>query len=240
MEYPPSIRCDRPHLTKIPQIALYEPACLIVGTRGRSLGGIQGLLPGSVSKYCLQNSPVPVIVVRPSAKREKKKRKRRADPTRRSYMDILEKSGAKGVKVLDRIDGEGAGIGEEEMAKEADAVAKALGVSTTSPAFVEIRRESNSSTPVEGPDDGSSEATLTRVTSQRSEPESPSPTGGLSPDARFVEEVQSPESEVLESPEETSEEDGSEESVERDLFGSHKPRRSSDSLKGLGRGGEDR
>lgn len=54
-------------------IARYSPACLIVGTRGKSLGGIQGLLPGSISKYCLQNSPVPVIVVRPSAKREKKK-----------------------------------------------------------------------------------------------------------------------------------------------------------------------
>ncbi|KZF22733.1 adenine nucleotide alpha hydrolases-like protein, partial [Xylona heveae TC161] len=52
-------------------IRIYEPAMLIVGTRGRSLGGIQGLLPGSVSKYCLQHSPVPVIVVRPSSKREK-------------------------------------------------------------------------------------------------------------------------------------------------------------------------
>ncbi|KAF8466405.1 hypothetical protein BDZ91DRAFT_629105, partial [Kalaharituber pfeilii] len=73
-------------------IHIYEPVILIVGTRGRSLGGIQGLLPGSVSKYCLQHSPVPVIVVRPSNKREKKKKKRQADPARRSYMDILEKS----------------------------------------------------------------------------------------------------------------------------------------------------
>lgn len=74
------------------QIHIYEPVILIVGTRGRSLGGIQGLLPGSVSKYCLQHSPVPVIVVRPSSKREKKKKKRQNDPARRAYVDILEKS----------------------------------------------------------------------------------------------------------------------------------------------------
>ncbi|RPA79313.1 adenine nucleotide alpha hydrolases-like protein, partial [Ascobolus immersus RN42] len=73
-------------------IHIYEPVILIVGTRGRSLGGLQGLLPGSVSKYCLQHSPVPVIVVRPSNKREKKKKKRQADPSRRAYMSILEKS----------------------------------------------------------------------------------------------------------------------------------------------------
>ncbi|THW23224.1 hypothetical protein D6C98_04441 [Aureobasidium pullulans] len=73
-------------------IRIYEPAILVVGTRGRSLGGFQGLLPGSVSKYCLQHSPVPVIVVRPSSKRDKKKRKRLQDPTRRGYRDILDKS----------------------------------------------------------------------------------------------------------------------------------------------------
>ena len=33
-----------------------------------------------------------MIVVRPSNKREKKKKKRQADPARRAYMDILEKS----------------------------------------------------------------------------------------------------------------------------------------------------
>jgi hypothetical protein len=45
-----------------------------------------------VSKYCLQHSPVPVIVVRPSSKRDKKKRQRLEDPTRRGYRDILDKS----------------------------------------------------------------------------------------------------------------------------------------------------
>jgi nucleotide-binding universal stress UspA family protein len=71
------------------EIQIYEPAVLIVGTRGRSLSGMQSLLPGSVSKYCLQQSPIPVVVVRPTRKREKRKQKRLADPTRRSYGNIL-------------------------------------------------------------------------------------------------------------------------------------------------------
>jgi hypothetical protein len=67
---------------------------LVVGTKGRTLGGIQGLLPGSISKYCLQNSPIPVIVVRPNSQRAKGKRKRQADPTRQQYRDLLDKSGS--------------------------------------------------------------------------------------------------------------------------------------------------
>ncbi|KAI4698286.1 uncharacterized protein J4E84_001422 [Alternaria hordeiaustralica] len=73
-------------------INLYEPAILVVGTRGKSLGGFQGLLPGSVSKYCLQHSPVPVIVVRPTSKRDKAKSKRTNDPDRQGYREILAKS----------------------------------------------------------------------------------------------------------------------------------------------------
>ncbi|KAF2133169.1 adenine nucleotide alpha hydrolases-like protein [Dothidotthia symphoricarpi CBS 119687] len=73
-------------------INLYEPAILVVGTRGKSLGGFQGLLPGSVSKYCLQHSPVPVIVVRPSSKRDKARHKRANDPDRQSYSHMLAKS----------------------------------------------------------------------------------------------------------------------------------------------------
>ena len=56
------------------------------------MGGFQGLLPGSVSKYCLQHSPVPVIVVRPSSKRDKARNKRALDPNRHAYKDLLEKS----------------------------------------------------------------------------------------------------------------------------------------------------
>ncbi|KAF1932564.1 adenine nucleotide alpha hydrolases-like protein, partial [Didymella exigua CBS 183.55] len=73
-------------------INLYEPAILVVGTRGKSLGGFQGLLPGSVSKYCLQHSPVPVIVVRPSSKRDKARSKRANDPSRSGYQEMLAKS----------------------------------------------------------------------------------------------------------------------------------------------------
>lgn len=74
------------------QINLYEPAILVVGTRGKSLGGFQGLLPGSVSKYCLQHSPVPVIVVRPTSKRDKARTKRANDPSRLGYQEMLAKS----------------------------------------------------------------------------------------------------------------------------------------------------
>jgi hypothetical protein len=70
-------------------IQIYEPAILVVGTRGKSMEGFKGLLPGSVSKYCLQHSPVPVVVVRPYQKREKKKAKREADLSRRQYRDLL-------------------------------------------------------------------------------------------------------------------------------------------------------
>ncbi|KAI5298422.1 hypothetical protein KEM56_004075, partial [Ascosphaera pollenicola] len=102
-------------------IQIYEPASLIVGTRGRSLGGVQGLLPGSVSKYCLQQSPVPVIVVRPSNKREKKKQKRRADPTREHYSNILRINDAVSGKIF-----ESGGKLEEDG--EAEAVAQAIGL----------------------------------------------------------------------------------------------------------------
>lgn len=64
---------------------------LIVGTKGRSLGGIQGLMNtrNSFSKYCLQYSPVPVVVVRPDDKRLRKKEKRTHDPSRQSYVSML-------------------------------------------------------------------------------------------------------------------------------------------------------
>ncbi|KZV78068.1 hypothetical protein EXIGLDRAFT_790488, partial [Exidia glandulosa HHB12029] len=72
-------------------IALYRPDALVVGTRGQ--GGIRtwgaaltgGV--GSVSKYCLSRSPVPVIVVRPERKVRKTTEKRRADPKRRTHFD---------------------------------------------------------------------------------------------------------------------------------------------------------
>lgn len=116
-------------LTRL-QINLYEPAILVVGTRGRSLGGFQGLLPGSVSKYCLQHSPVPVIVVRPSSKRDKSRVKRAQDPNRHAYKDLLEKSGAHGSHMLDA-GNRNSFIAEEDIHPvsddEAAAVAAAIG-----------------------------------------------------------------------------------------------------------------
>ncbi|KAI1171372.1 hypothetical protein F4777DRAFT_57387 [Nemania sp. FL0916] len=72
-------------------IKIYQPSMLIVGTKGRSMDGVQGFLVNrsSFSKYCLQYSPVPVVVVRPTEKREKKKAKRAGDPSRQSYTHIL-------------------------------------------------------------------------------------------------------------------------------------------------------
>ncbi|KAI8975484.1 hypothetical protein BDF20DRAFT_879005 [Mycotypha africana] len=50
-------------------ISMYQPSLLIVGTRG--LSEFKGMLLNSVSKYCLQHSPVPVAVVRPEDKLKK-------------------------------------------------------------------------------------------------------------------------------------------------------------------------
>jgi len=68
------LRCQVSVLTKS-QIQMYQPAMLIVGTRGRTLGGLQGLVNtrNSFSKYCLQYSPVPVVVVRPTEKPSKRR-----------------------------------------------------------------------------------------------------------------------------------------------------------------------
>ncbi|KAK0630559.1 hypothetical protein B0T17DRAFT_223619 [Bombardia bombarda] len=79
------------HATFQQLLHIYQPSMLIVGTKGRSLGGIQGLMNtrNSFSKYCLQYSPVPVVVVRPDDKRLKKKEKRTHDPSRQSYLQML-------------------------------------------------------------------------------------------------------------------------------------------------------
>jgi len=67
-------------------LALYRPDSLIVGTRGQkgmiqtwgAALGAPGM--GSISRYCLSQSPVPVIVVRPERKVQQSMEKRRADP----------------------------------------------------------------------------------------------------------------------------------------------------------------
>lgn len=102
---------------------------LIVGTRGRSLGGLQGLMNtrNSFSKYCLQYSPVPVVVVRPDEKRIKKKTKRANDMTRQTYVGMLQATHGK-----HEADSEASSTYELEIAnspdEEAHQVAKVLGL----------------------------------------------------------------------------------------------------------------
>lgn len=73
-------------------IEIYEPSILVVGTKGRKKVGFQGLIPGSVSQYCLQHSPIPVIVVKPHQKRAKTRAKR-ATKNKRAYMEVLQGGG---------------------------------------------------------------------------------------------------------------------------------------------------
>jgi len=102
---------------------------LVVGTKGRSLGGIQGLMNtrNSFSKYCLQYSPVPVVVVRPDDKRLKKKEKRTHDPSRQSYAAMLAHNAGK-----HEADSEASSLFELEKAisadEEAHRVAAAIGL----------------------------------------------------------------------------------------------------------------
>ncbi|KAM0636937.1 hypothetical protein ACHAPW_000382 [Verticillium nonalfalfae] len=109
--------------------AISVPAMLIVGTRGRSLGGLQGLVNtrNSFSKYCLQYSPIPVVVVRPTEKREKKKSKRLNDTERRTYVRMLSATGGK-----HEADSEKSSLYEVEVKysadEEAHQVAKVLGL----------------------------------------------------------------------------------------------------------------
>lgn len=69
-------------------ISLYRPDSLVVGTRGQK-SVIQQWM-GSVSRYCLAHSPVPVITVKPERKVKKHLAKRKADPTRGSYAAMVD------------------------------------------------------------------------------------------------------------------------------------------------------
>jgi hypothetical protein len=87
---------------------------------------MQGLLPGSVSKYCLQQSPVPVIVVRPGSKRLNNKKTRLQESGRSLYGSMLEKAQtAGGSHVFAKNIYPNMSI--EASEQEAEAVAKAIG-----------------------------------------------------------------------------------------------------------------
>ncbi|KAF5588939.1 universal stress A family [Fusarium pseudoanthophilum] len=117
------------HTTFQHLIQMYQPAMLIVGTRGRTLGGLQGLVNtrNSFSKYCLQYSPVPVVVVRPTEKRIKKKAKRANDSARQTYVSMLAANAGK-----HEADSEASSTYELEVPnspdEEAHQVARALGL----------------------------------------------------------------------------------------------------------------
>ncbi|KAI6020114.1 hypothetical protein BKA83DRAFT_4296104 [Pisolithus microcarpus] len=82
----------RPTTTLDRLIALYRPDSVVVGTRGQR-GVMSGVLSfggiGSVSRYALSHSPVPVIVVRPESKVRKVLEKRKRNPKRGTHFDEL-------------------------------------------------------------------------------------------------------------------------------------------------------
>lgn len=139
--------------------------------------------------------------MRPSAKRLRKKKKRLADDKRRGYQDVLELSGAKGSQSLnksemDKLVGE---TGGEASEQEAEAVAKAIGLSKSLASLPGLRKG-----PTSVADDAEG-APLSRAQSARSDyttsgADSPSPEGGLAPDPGLPGEETSPDFEPLESP----------------------------------------
>ena len=121
-------------------------------------------------------------------------------------MGIMKESGVSGSQVLnkdemDKLVGHSAGEASEH---EALAVAEAIGLPGNLGAFAAFRKERNPGKDEDG-------EPLSRVTSARSdytsEPESPSPTGYLSPDPPLPGEMRSPEFARLESPTMSDEED---------------------------------
>ena len=196
-------------------IRVYEPAMLVVGTRGKSLTGYQGLLSsGSVSKYCLQYSPVPVIVVRPSSKREAKKKKRLRDPSRTGYRDILDKSDeaprGRGMHLLDpqnRLSLGGADMGAlgqldaaHDPDHEARMVAEAIGYRGAPASIAQARPASR---------EGVRSSSLSRTTSGRSA-DSDNP---ASPDEAVL---KSPDLQGADSPPPSDDEDEGDEEFEDD------------------------
>ncbi|KAL8832712.1 MAG: hypothetical protein Q9170_004774 [Blastenia crenularia] len=203
-------------------ITVYAPACLIVGTKGKTpstgLTLTQSFVTGSVSRYCLQNSPVPCIVVRPTRKRIAKKAKRLADGKRRNYANVLEKSGPP-MSVLGPLGSEhqlvpsGGVENKEASEKEAKAVAAAIGIPARS-----LSKMGKTTPPLPPPPlrGGEEEGvSLSRTRTESVGPDSPSPTGAF-----VVSEENSPEFEPLDSPVMSDEEgEGQEEREEEGMLG---------------------
>ncbi|RUS15021.1 hypothetical protein BC937DRAFT_93017 [Endogone sp. FLAS-F59071] len=119
-------------------ISMYQPSMLIVGTRGRS--PVKGFLLGSVSRYCLQHSPVPVTVVRPESRGQKYKDKKR----RLSKLIKIRVGSAKGSKVDMVMESELGGRGREGSRSSAGSVGE-VSLSTIGTRESEFRRSADSS-----------------------------------------------------------------------------------------------
>ncbi|GAA5903008.1 hypothetical protein JCM8208_000428 [Rhodotorula glutinis] len=71
-------------------IEIYKPDSLIVGTRGRPDSLFKSAFMGSISRWAVARSPVPVVVVRPDAKVREALERRLQDHKRgRSYVSLL-------------------------------------------------------------------------------------------------------------------------------------------------------
>ena len=148
-------------------------------------------------------------MVRPSEKREKKKKKRLANPGRRTYQDMLGHSGS---HMLDKSEREKVlrqPIGEASES-EAAAVAKAIGITSNMGLFAKFRKEKN------GGDSSEAGALLRKAANEKNivREETPSPVGELSPDDPLPGEKSSPEFEKLESPAMSDDEPDEEDEVD--------------------------
>lgn len=128
------------------------------------------------------------MVVRPEEKREKKKKKRLADPSRQNYSSILDQTHASGRGAFDSLARQS---GDEANENEAAAVAKAIGLNEGFGAWKGFKKESEDGSPLTKTLSGRSDAT--------SEAESPSPTGPLILDSTLqdVPEIDDLESSAL-------------------------------------------
>ena len=111
------------------------------------------------------------MVVRPEEKREKKKQKRLADPSRQNYSSILDQTNASGSGAFEGLVQQSVGEASEN---EAAAVAKAIGLNEGFGAWKGFKKEGEDGLPLTIAASARSEAT--------SEAESPSPTGPLMDD----------------------------------------------------------
>lgn len=142
---------------------------LVVGTKGKSNQGMQGMwnTRHSFSKYCLEKASVPVVVVRPQGVRLKKKDKRSRDPNRSSYAKILSNSG--GVHESDLLDDKTllATVTQLSSLDEASQVAKALCLPAEfDPTIKQYHRKTHKSPAIvlgEAPSEGAGDVSAEKV-----------------------------------------------------------------------------